>query len=277
MIIISYFHAKELINAFNKRLNHAKVYLDLGISLNDVKIADDKFFFPDGQYISLEELNRITKAANSCFFIKDNKPKKIQLYSHKTKKFYKLYPTGINTAPTVEISGIRMHAVKNTDPYKDAKEKVNALKPIKGYVLDTCFGLGYTAIIAGKYAKVYTYEIDENIIEIARYNPWSKEVFRNKNIELTVGDICKEIKNIPDKYFDRIIHDPPSFKICAELYSEEFYRQLYRVLKPRGKLYHYIGSPGSKKGVNIEKGVLARLRNVGFGFVRKAVNGVVMK
>jgi predicted methyltransferase len=57
--------------------------------------------------------------------------------------------------------------------------------------------------------------------------------------------------------------------MAGELYSGEFYRQLYRVLRQRGRLYHYIGDLDSKSGRNsaIAKGVMRRLSEAGFSRV----------
>ena len=115
------------------------------------------------------------------------------------------------------------------------------------------------------------------MVEIAKYNPWSGELFNNKNIHLVIGDIVEEIKNIRGDYFDSIIHDPPSFKIYSMLYTQEFYSHLYRVLKPEGKMYHYIGSPGGKKGINIEKGIIKRLNAEGFELLKISAKGVVVR
>ena len=43
--------------------------------------------------------------------------------------------------------------------------------------------------------------------------------------------------------FDAVLHDPPRFGIAGELYSQAFYDHLARVLKPRGVLFHYTGTP----------------------------------
>ena len=42
---------------------------------------------------------------------------------------------------------------------------------------------------------------------------------------------------------DAVLHDPPRFGIAGELYSQSFYDQLARVLRPRGRLFHYTGTP----------------------------------
>ena len=54
-----------------------------------------------------------------------------------------------------------MHRIKGTDPIRDTKEKLKALGPVSGRVLDTATGLGYTAIEAAKTADhVLTLELD---------------------------------------------------------------------------------------------------------------------
>ncbi|ENN96284.1 SAM-dependent methyltransferase, partial [Methanocaldococcus villosus KIN24-T80] len=72
----------------------------------------------------------------------------------------------------------------------------------------------------------------------------------------------------------------PRFSLAGHLYSEEFYRELYRVLKPGGRLFHYVGNPGKKyRGKDLQKGVMERLRKVGFKEVKKVEKalGVVAK
>ena len=277
MIWLSHFQASVLRETFTIKENSVKVSLDLGITESIVKLEQGKFIFPDMQSLALEDIESIISSKNVCFLVEDNIVKKIQLYSAKTKRFYKLYPTSINTPPTVEISGIRMHSVKDIEPYKDAMDKVNAIKLIKGRILDTCFGLGYTSIMASKFTDVYSFEVDENILDIAKHNPWSKYAFISDKIYLKNGDIEEEIREINEEFFDGIIHDPPSFKICSKLYTENFYKELFRVLNSKGRLYHYIGNPSGKyRGRNLEKGVVNRLRNVGFRVIRKIAKGVVV-
>ena len=65
------------------------------------------------------------------------------------KHFYKLAKTG--GAPTLEIDGIRMHRTKDTTPDRMRWKKSKILGLRHGKVLDTCMGLGYTAIQADEY------------------------------------------------------------------------------------------------------------------------------
>lgn len=192
------------------------------------------------------------------------------IFDEQTQLYYRLIPT--HTWPTFEISGIRMHRTKDVDPKQDTELKLKAIKPIKGIVLDTCTGLGYTAILAAKQEavkKVITVEKDKNVIYLEKQNEFSKELFTNQKIETKEGDVLEVIDTFEKNHFDAIIHDPPSMKIAGELYSEEFYRKLCYVLKPNGKLFHYTGSPGEKTGKDIVAGVIRRLQRAGFRNVKR--------
>jgi predicted methyltransferase len=132
-------------------------------------------------------------------------------------------------------------------------------------VLDTATGLGYTAIEAARTAdEVITIEIDPSGLEVARYNPWSRDLFENPKIHQIVGDAYDELPKLETGSFSRIIHDPPAFSLGGELYSAAFYKELYRVLKHSGRLFHYIGDLESKSGRVVTKGVVQRLNEAGF-------------
>jgi len=196
--------------------------------------------------------------------------KEIKFFSEKTGKFYRL--VGTSTWPYLEISGIRMHRADTVDPKTDAFLKIRALGKIYGVLLDCCTGLGYTAILAARVKavkKVITIEKDENVIFIARRNPFSRELFENEKIELIIGDAFYEVQKFEDRFFNFIIHDPPRINIAPELYSLEFYRQLYRILKDDGKILHYVGRPGIRQGKKYLRGVVERLRRAGFTKIRR--------
>ena len=55
-----------------------------------------------------------------------------------------------------------------------------------------------------------------------------------------------------------------SVGFLIHLYSAEFYRQLWRILKAKGRLFHYIGDPNSKSGRNVTRGAVKRLKEAGF-------------
>jgi len=108
---------------------------------------------------------------------------KLQFYDENTRKFYKLVET--KTWPALEISGIIMHRVKDTDPKTDAYTKLRIMGRVEGTVLDSCTGLGYTAILAAreeKVDKVITIEKDENVLLLARKSPFSKSFLRTPKL-----------------------------------------------------------------------------------------------
>jgi len=194
----------------------------------------------------------------------------IKFYSEKSGRFYRLVKT--KTWPYLEISGIRMHRADTVDPKTDAILKIKSLGNLYGAILDSCTGLGYTAILAARnrrVKKVVTVEKDENVILIARRNPYSRELFENEKIKLIIGDIFYEIQKFKDEYFNFIIHDPPRISIAPELYSLDFYKQLFRVLKRNGRILHYVGRPGIRQRKRYLKGIIKRLRLAGFLMIKK--------
>ena len=162
-------------------------------------------------------------------------------------------------------------------PKQDTEKKISFILPIKGKVLDTCTGLGYTAIMASEKAdKIYTFEKDFNVIEIQKVNPHSKQLFNNPKIKLHNQDIFDAIIKLEKEFFDIIIHDPPRLSLSTKLYSQDFYDQIYRVMKKKGKLYHYTGDPGSKnRDMDIREGISKRLENSGFVNIIRVFNGLI--
>ena len=204
-------------------------------------------------------------------------PPLLSFFSEETNKFYKLVST--SDLPYLEISGIRMHRT-DFGVKASAHEMVSQLNPLKGNVLDTCCGLGYTAIeIASspEVRKVFVFEIDKNVLEMAKQNPFSKALFSGKKIVLANENVFEAIKKFPDNFFDRILHDPPRFSIARELYGRPFYKELFRALKPGGILFHYTGSPGIKKGIDFQGQTIRRLKEAGFSGLKKisAAGGIL--
>jgi uncharacterized protein len=222
-----------------------EISLDLGRTLSKVKVVEKGLFFEGKKLIDFVGLSAIKLDDHTCYVIEDGKLKKVEVFSEKTNKLYKLVPT--NTVPTLQISGIFMHRHMAMDPMFDTMLKMREIRPIKGKILDTCCGLGYTAIFsAQKCDTVVTCEKDKNVQQICKYNPFSEELYWNKKIKIELMSCIDYVHTVKENTFDRIIHDPPSMKIAGELYSDNFYQKLYRVLKVGGIIYHYTGLPESK-------------------------------
>ena len=194
--------------------------------------------------------------------------------------YYRLVATRPGGYPTLEINGIHMHRVWGTDPRLDTIAKIRAARIRRGHrVLDTCMGLGYTAIhsvLAGA-RLVVTVEVDPSVVELARANPWSWGLGRPEIVTVR-GDAVEIIRGLEPESFDRIIHDPPRIgPSTGDLYGREFYRSLYRLLRHGGILFHYTGEPGRKHGRNFPGRVASRLREAGFAraWYDKRAQGVV--
>ena len=240
----------------------------MGLTTSEVRLDESGVSFPDGEMLSWNAIETIAHSENKCWAVDSDGAELIQVYSETTHWVRTLMPT--EGAPTMLVSGISMHRIKGIDPYKDTLLKVKTVAPITGRVLDTATGLGYTAIEAARTAhEVVTIEIDPAGLEIARHNPWSRGLFKNPRIRQIVGDANEEIKSLETDYFSRIIHDPPAFSLGGELYSEAFYKQLYRILTRNGRLFHYIGDLESKSGRVVTKGVVQRLERAGFGRITR--------
>lgn len=267
MIVLSHYQTRPLLAAKERGEETAVVSLDLNISSQEISLNQDAAIFPDGQTLSWNLINEITDSELSCFQVENNGIEKIQFFSETFDRYYSLMPT--QAAPTMLISGIPMHRIKDTDPHKDTLSKIKAITPVTGEVLDTTMGLGYTATQAAKTANhVTTIELDPTVVEVCRCNPWSQALFDNPNITRKIGHAWDVIEDFEPERFARIIHDPPMFSLAGELYSADFYRELLRVLKGNGRLFHYIGDPKSKSGGGVTRGVIRRLKEVGFRRVK---------
>ena len=138
-------------------------------------------------------------------------------------------------------------------------------------VLDTCSGLGYAASAALQLGarEVVSVELSETVMALRRNNPWSQRIF-GPDILLVHADIADYIRTLKSGSFDAVIHDPPRFSLAGELYGEGFYRELFRVLKSRGALFHYTGNPQLvKRGSGFVDQAAKRLRAAGFSRVEK--------
>lgn len=241
---------------------------DLGLSTVSVSLDEHGVTFSGGVILTWSDAETIARSKNSCFLVEGG-PVKVQTFSEFTNRAYSLYPT--SGAPTMLVAGFPMHRIKDMDPLQAARAQVRALGPVSGRVLDTATGLGYTAIeLARRASHVLSIELDPAAHEMARANPWSRALFDNPRIELVIGDSFELLPTFPAGAFDGILHDPPTFSLAGDLYSLEFYRELLRVLRRGGRLFHYVGDPESRFGANLTRGVVERLAAAGFTRIQRA-------
>jgi len=176
----------------------------------------------------------------------------------------KLVPTEWGP-PTFEIDGIKMLPTSKVSPYADAELKVDWIQPRGKRVLDTCGGLGYFAAwcLQGGAAEILSFEKNPDVLWLRTLNPWSPTP--GNALRLTRGDVSTQIATLPAGSMDAILHDPPRFGIAGELYSQDFYNQLGRVLRRRGRLFHYTGTPNKlTSGRDVPREVAQRLERAGF-------------
>jgi predicted methyltransferase len=275
-VILSYVQARPLLEARKHGLTVAETSIDLGLSSTSVTLSAEGVSFADGERLDWTSVEKISQSETNCYAISAEGMQPIMIFSPETNRLCSLLPT--QGAPSVLIAGFVMHRFKGIDPWQHAQRMVAALAPVSGSALDTTTGLGYTAILAARSASdVTTIELDPGVQAIARLNPWSQELFTNPRIMQVMGDAYEVLPTMDSESFTRIMHDPPAFKLAGELYSSTFYRELYRVLKRGGRLFHYIGDLNSKSGSSVMRGVMRRLQESGFSRVarRPEAYGVV--
>jgi predicted methyltransferase len=291
---ISYHEAIWLVRQRTHPLKKFMGSIDLGYSKRELYVKDDGISIDmEGNEVlaTWDQLQGMTQKKTNCYalYTHGKPPWKISTISPTSQFPASLFPQpGKPGPPTLVLGGFTMHRIKghNVDPMTDTLAKVNSLKILPHHrILDTCTGLGYTAIEAAKRlvstdkastvptGSVTTIEIDEISLTMASYNPWSQALFnRSYPIESIQGDTCEVIKAYPDNSFDMIIHDPPARAICnTDLYSQTTYAQFARILKKTsGRLFHYIGNPDSTESGRLYKGVKERLQVAGFRQFRVA-------
>jgi predicted methyltransferase len=267
-IILSHFQVDHILSKWEIG-QKVEISADLGLSTLAAQVEKNGLRFPNGEILLWGMAEKISSSEAKCFSLRGGEMVQVSAFSEDTDRVYSLMPT--EEAPTLLISGIPMHRIKGTTPNRDTSEKIKAINPVVGDILDTATGLGYTAIEASKSAKqVTTIEFDPVVLEIAQLNPWSQDLFTGTNITQIIGDSFNIIEEFASERFTVVIHDPPTFSLAGDLYSKVFYESVYRVLRINGRLFHYIGNPESRSGRRMTDGVIRRLRESGFSRIRRA-------
>ncbi|WP_394165548.1 class I SAM-dependent methyltransferase [Photobacterium piscicola] len=259
-------NAQQALDAIKKGLSSVRISTDLNLTEQDFVVNDQGLILDEENHLSIADLKKIVKKTQRIYLCNDGYMDPLE---DRSVGYYKLAPT--EGAPLLEISGVKMHISKGTDPFKSASEMAKQAVRCGDNVLDCCSGLGYAAIAAHRLGakKVLTIELSESVMGLRAQNPWSSDL-NNDGIEQRQGSSFELIETMPSMSFDAVIHDPPRFSLAGELYSEEFYSEIYRVLRQDGRLFHYTGNPHiMKKGSGFVDGVIRRLKAAGFKNIQK--------
>ncbi len=260
---VYYFHAdlvREISEAMAAGHAFVELSLDLNLSKNRFAIRGNCLVLDNSLEIDIKELAPVASSRQKVFVLGRDGLSPIEI---RADGYYKLVPT--DTVPTLEINGIKMHRSKDIDPLVDAREKTKLVVKPQDHVLDTCSGLGYSAVFALKAGarQVVSTEKSLPVIQIRCRNPWlmgngnaptdSTRVGLSQvslspvglsqsdsaRIEWVHADITRYIPTLDDLSFDAVIHDPPRFNSATgELYGKSFYTQLFPVMKPVSPLFH---------------------------------------
>jgi uncharacterized protein len=230
--------------------------LDLGRSETQVELGADQWRWHERSYPYLERCKERT-----IYHWSGDSFEPVARFGN---SLLKLVPTDWGP-PTFEIDGVKMLPTRLVSPYEDARRKVALVEPAGKRVLDTCAGLGYFAAwcLEGGASEVISFEIDPDVLWLRGLNPWSPA--NAAGLEVIAGDVSAAIGGFADASFGAILHDPPRFGLAGDLYSQAFYDQLARVLKPGGRLFHYTGAPNRlTSGRDVPREVMRRLQGAGF-------------
>lgn len=259
-------NSQQALEAITKGLPSVRLSVDLNLSERDFSLNNQSLVLDKDNRLSITELKRIIKKTQRIYLCRDGE---ITPLEDRSAGYYKLVPTA--GAPLLEISGVKMHISKGTDPFVSASEMAQQAVHKGDRVLDCCSGLGYSAIAAYRLgaSEVVSTELSREVMGLREQNPWSNDLKQTEIVQLQ-GSIFALITTLPTASFDSVIHDPPRFSLAGELYSEAFYSEIFRVLRRGGRLFHYTGNPHViKKGSSFVDGVIRRLSTAGFKKVNK--------
>ncbi len=170
--ILSYIQAQPLLEAYRRGQTTVEASLDLGMTLSSVTLNANGVILAPDLCLSWADVEKISKSEVNCYTIGPEGPQVIQTFSEETNRVCSLMPT--RGAPSMLIAGFVMHRIKEINPWQHAQRMVATLAPIRGRVLDTTTGLGYTTILAARSAEaVTTIELDPGAQAMAQLNPWS--------------------------------------------------------------------------------------------------------
>lgn len=159
-------------------------------------------------------------------------------------------------------------------------------------ILDFCFGLGYNSAMAIDIAleenpdceiEIIGLESDPEIIQkIQEVNPPIKffQYYKklttqnlqfskgNISVKVILGDARKTAQELPADYFDAIFYDPFSPQATPEMWSEELFKEMYRIMRSTAIIATYscarmVRDNMSKAGLFYDDGPIVGRRGPG--------------
>jgi len=258
--------ARKVLGAMEQGAERVEISTDLNRSRSSLALEGEALVLDGENRLNREALLEIEGKETRIYTLEQGR---LELLEVRDGGYYKLVPT--DQAPLLEISGVKMHISKGINPFESAGQMAAQVVKKGDRVLDTCSGLGYAASAALNLGarEVVSVELSATVMSLRQKNPWSQRIF-GPGIQLVQGDIEAYIQGLAADSFDSVIHDPPRFSLAGELYGERFYREIYRVLKRRGALFHYTGNPHLlKRGTSFIDQAAKRLKLAGFTKVVK--------
>jgi len=219
-----------------------------------VKIYNDRILV-ENKEIPLKDILWLLNS-RSVVMVDDKDIYDLTLYSN-TGKFYRIVCCGDLDMFNLDVSGSLLYS-KNM-PIKDIINKI--YDECKDFNKILVFGskLGYYSIELSKNANVLTVEEDKNILEIMKYNPFSREFFDNK-LPFRIDSIYN-IERLGS--FDCVIYCPPPYSNSSRYYySSPVLKRLKRICKK--KLLLDIERPMKGNFSKVIINLRSKLENLGY-------------
>jgi predicted methyltransferase len=246
---------RALQQAIARGTTHTTASLDLGLTTKQLALRDDSIVI-DNELVALPKLKPDEK---TCWLLRDGAFVRLRFTGEETGQVYELVETP--GRPLLKVSATPFHKW-------DFIKRIEHDKP-QGDVLDAGTGLGYTAIAAARTARrVVTVENDPHIIMLQDINPWSRGLDA-KNVTRVEADAFSHAQALADVSFDTIILDGGTPRSSGDFFSLAHYKEMRRVLRSSGTLYHYLPDHGVQRGRDFPAEVIARLRTAGFSDIKR--------
>ncbi|WP_418184582.1 tRNA (5-methylaminomethyl-2-thiouridine)(34)-methyltransferase MnmD [Aliarcobacter vitoriensis] len=161
-----------------------------------------------------------------------------------------------NTQDGAINEALNKHIIPAFTYHKDKKE-LN--------ILDICYGIGYNTLVTIYYVyknnldiklNIYSVELDFDLIKSLKNFTYPKEFEKFKNIineisknqkyedqnikiEVAILDARKYIRQLPKDFFDIVYQDAFSSDVNKELWTKEYFDDIYKICKKSAILTSY--------------------------------------